>query len=325
MNPRQLRFISPLLFTICIGLFLPYANALDVVINNQKPPDDCRDIKDLSVGIGPAKNQQDLGWCYAFVAADMLTQKLQESGELKRTERVSALKLGADLYLKNGQAPNFNPRNPQTIASVFDAVRSPTCLSKDLNDDEGGTLNSLFTGNTKKACSVTSVQGDNQISVKDANGRPLLPIASNLQEIINRSWQRKLAQLCRRKIPNVVDLETVKVKAPRPWIRSPTSEKDDDRLTRHLDDALKAGKIAAVTYSAFAISTQVSPNDYHVSSVVGRRYFQDRCQYLVRNTWGIDFCNALQENVSCVSKKPGYIWVSREQLIRNTVTVEYLK
>lgn len=73
------------LFAVMITLLLslPAAHALDQY--------SCTTIDDINDKMGPVRNQGDMGWCYAHVAADMLTAKFKTSPDYMSATQLAVI------------------------------------------------------------------------------------------------------------------------------------------------------------------------------------------------------------------------------------------
>ena len=82
-------------------------------------------------------------------------------------------------------------------------------------------------------------------------------------------------------------------------------------LSDHIDDALDAGSVVGLSYHARYITPMTSAifADSHASTIIGRQKINNVCHYLVRNSWGAT-CD-YRDGVICV-KDQGAYWVTRQ-------------
>lgn len=87
--------------------------------------------------------------------------------------------------------------------------------------------------------------------------------------------------------------------------------RDKSSLIYKLDRALEKGKVVGLEYKSKVVTGVGGFFDQggHASSIVGRKVIDNKCHYLVRNSWG-DSCH-YKDDVIC-DKSTGSFWVTRD-------------
>jgi|GEM_PF-5138402 len=95
--------------------------------------------------------------------------------------------------------------------------------------------------------------------------------------------------------------------------------------SRVLSDANAAATETKTSSNQEACRDRPSPNDAHVSVVVGRRKAENgKCQLLVRNSWGRGCFDRVHKKPYAWECEGGQIWVDQEVLAKNAYWVSYI-
>lgn len=281
---------------------------------SEGPSESASDIKnrcspiDLKSTLGPVRNQKDLSWCYAFTAADMMSQALRQErskvlgfnkNETVRDD-VSAVQMaheyqkdnpGQSLLTSRGDGGYVN----EALQSAF--RRSKVCAESELDSQNGRSSASL-----RRLDAAAIAAGSNQT----IDGARLLA-----ETEVSRSCQRTTDHY------SVVSVQE-NWRATKPGHGGAAT---DRRLRGAINAALEQGRIPGVSYRNF-LSESAGEHGYHASTIVGRKVIEGECKYRIRNSWGLDcrgYRSPHRENCN-----RGEIWVSEKELLANTFTVDYI-
>lgn len=323
----------------------PFFGILFILISAMaRGADDCTTVKDLSTGLPPVHNQADLGWCYAFTLSDLMGQKLQQDGKLKRGETISPLNVAAMYYMWNGKNPTREKYTGGVVSYGIDRVNEMAaagqklCKESDLSSKDGSenevfkkssaAAGRLFQEALKKPIpkeETKRAQGRSACVLKSGNLKTMQNLTDNMDAVGKAVWQKELKDRCQIDPPQfgqelewASDRDIEHRKSGRI-----TEDKDaDKRLEKKLDEALGKGKMAGISYDP-RFMLQKSGEGLHVSSVVARERGRDgQCYYKIRNSWG-ESCEPYNEQVKKGCRQ-GNLWVKSSDLIRNTVSVTYI-
>ena len=302
--------------------------------------------------LGPVRNQSDVGWCYAFAAADMATYYLGQ--------RVSAVDIAA----------NFISRDP-----VTGSMRNTPGLSGERimhwsasnGTYEGGIIGAALAGeNDRGFCSENLVRSDNfpdYTKVDETLGqftkaifdfdrrlnnmdgklnnkvcrdggvaiRAIFP-KGNIKDIVNILNQYDYDQSWRVMTDAVCEGNRTKLPAN---FKVRVNNGDRNSQLSQIDKALNSGDIVGIGYdyaklvydtTGTVISRWYSPapaQGGHASTVVGRRFNprSKTCEYAIRNTAGA-YCDPGFTREQC---HDGYMWVEKENLLTTILSVTYIQ
>ena len=279
---------------------------------------------DLRSKMGPIRNQDGVGWCYSFAAADMLTFKNGGS------PRVSAADLAAQ-YID--VSPQYQSRTNNMWLS-----------HKNLNG--GHIYSALQLAEKNGTCDETKIPSE-------INGGP--QIAQAYRDLYASAYYRndpKHKSLCaaqaskyRKFFPATSPTEILAVlNTEPPWRvvhklfgmncqqRRPAgispgeiglARKPD--IGKVLNQELEQGQPVGIGYNIELITARKNANNgfgMHGSTIVGRKFDAKtgNCQYLLRNTWGRS-CDGYR-GWKC---EAGHLWVNEDALLWATDSATYFK
>lgn len=291
--------------------------------------DDCSKIEDLSKDLGPVHSQANTSWCYAFTAADLISQKMQKMGALKPGEVIHPLQVAGDYH----DSPAFSTWVEGTSGQAFNRlndlkkINAKLCTNADLGADTSKD-HFLFKNSADKAMPffIAKLRSKSTMdcNMKDKNVRAMERLDSEIKALSAASWKNDLGKLCSKEIPQLNwNYTTIgdRCKAIKENRDEENMAENGKKVQATLDYALEHGSMAAISYSTRAIEKTTS-NGLHFSSVVAReRSPEGECYYKIRNSWGPG-CGGYKDVKNC---SKGYLWVKRSTLITETCSIEYLK
>lgn len=284
--------------------------------------------------LGPVRDQDSMGWCYAYVAADLLSYKTGH--------RISAL--GVAIAYDNQFRPSqkeksfldfilmrdtpFTPLSESTAGHILDAAQAAQtaglCLEKDLRSEDNG-YGDLYTA-LKTVEDVRRDLRPGMIANPSCDesfiaSQSLFPNAS-LQDFVDIVQKSSREQLINN-LANRTCSERHKTA-----LKTAAFEADDEQqrvnLFDKVDEQLNNRNIVGVGYNSEILynHNHEGSNANHGSVLVGRRYNKEtgECEYLLRNSWGRN-CGGYDKTYGC---EEGNIWVSKRVLGRSMDRVEYV-
>lgn len=311
------------------------------------------DAKDLSADFGPVRDQGNIGWCYANVAADMMTY--QYKSELAG-ERVSAGYVALAYNEVMFKKPNDDAGDvfPAILAAEYFGVctaeieeeamtKGPFHTIKDKIDGLV-YLKQVYDQKRKNPSYVDAYEGRlyqylNSDSLINKISKQELEYV--LQNSTKRTFPRKLAdRICannKKKIKLSMNMrfEFFATEGFRRLIF---------KGQPNIVDAGKMGLIKAINKqlsqdkpvaAAYKTSIFYSPGSdayenagMHVSSIVGRRWNKETktCEFKLRNSWGKN-CYSYSNpelNGKC-DPQTGYVWLSSDILARTVTEAVYFR
>jgi len=281
----------------------------------------CSPTYDLSASMGPVDSQGNIGWCYAYTVADLISQKLGKKVSAMdlaiNSDRINIFNGATRIF---GQLPEGGILSTTINAANFYGVCADdrAHLSKDKRKKFAGEdlvrigeeRGLLLSGN-KKVC--------------DTDIPEMFPtlLESQVLQIAEKSMQIDFLtnlknQACRKR-------ERKKQFSFTECKSFGASLVHTSKHFECIDKALASGSALYISYNGSVLE---DPNIYqssanHASSIVGRRFNQDTkvCEYLVRNSWG-EKCDKYSRNYTC---EKGNIWIPRALLMKHTGQAAYLE
>ncbi len=260
-------------------------------------------------GLPARRHQTNTGWCYAFVAADLLSFKTGHNLSPADVAR----------HHMNARAGDFTPGRPGIASSypfgggfsaraIEDAqAAGGICLESDFPSEPYGYLPpEPLPGQPKPPA-----QPPLPIDLEALAGVFRLPHLAELVQLVQQNdFRYILTQLAGRSC-TPVPLDGVEVRAPD------LNSTNRAGLNQELDARLSQGVPVGIDYDAEVLYRPPTTDmlqtvtTWHASSVVGRRFNPDRgrCEYLVRNTEGS--CDGYQDDFECENN---HVWVPRQVL-----------
>ncbi|MES2965041.1 MAG: hypothetical protein V4760_14240 [Bdellovibrionota bacterium] len=337
---KTIRFLK--VYSVLVLTFFGHVASARVDWSQAKPhalsEAECTPV-DLRPALGPARNQGNIGWCYANVTADLLTFQYRSS---LRGKRVSAgytaliYNQGTNIEaLGEGgavdEAMKYAAREglcPETLESEVMGKGPKMQIKQKL--EAFVQFKKLYdlaqTGDKKAQASFTSQAK----SYRESN--------SSLFALKEKEIQLLLASTNQKNFP----LEFAKmicrghaVHAPPPYPVMSAIDKQAlarfwIKLSPYVHQQLDSHKPVAVGYAAQFLSQANVPlwqfsftnnqrglnNDVsrHASLIVGRRWNGQRCEFILRNSWGTG-CNYKNKIFARPDKcEAGHLFVTEEFL-----------
>ncbi len=269
---------------------------------------------DLRSKFGPVRDQDSVGWCYAFVAADLLSARLGF--------RVSA----ADIAVHYTADKNLKPfpRTSHQIGelgsgieggsphyALLTAMKNGVCREADSPSEfyaEDSQLRNSITDLETKAAKSWPRYLLNQTSrlTEDKICPTRLSSASQIESVVRLSlpsnviYNLNAARCAGKRIPaGISELD------------STLADPNGAKVVEFLDRALSLGQPAIVGYHSNFLKG-LRGDSPHASVVVGRRInpASGLCEFLIRNTWGPS-CAPYGIKFDC---EEGHVWVPREKI-----------
>lgn len=299
-----------------------------VALNSRKAT--CRDVITLKppLSLEDPSNQDSIGWCYAYTAADMLTQALG-----KRVSPIKAAALWNDKLIARAFLPG--KEGGMVMSTLEESISKGICLEKNLPSTdyrfsrEGFVFNDLYRkvqDLSKKYSperSRSMLDKKQEVSKKVYSKKEVLTdlcinnkdVLEGLVEIFPQLNPAQLAEIMMtsglesfEKMVSTCPLE----QDPELKNLVPKKETNNDKIFPTIDDQLNKGNIVGMLYRSEVLEgydkSAIFPD--HVSSIVGRRFNENTnsCEYLVRNTWGQN-CNNYSIDYEC---RKGHAWIPED-------------
>lgn len=313
-------------------------------------PADCGGV-DLRSKMGPIRDQDTVGWCHAFTAADLLSAKLGR--------RISAASLGV-VAERAGLSEANKPIAESKIlhggrvdTTLVAGLKKGSCLEADFpseyfgnGDIERRTLIDII----KKAENEADLASGsepfylkpydfespllvcNQTTSGNLFSMQQMQTLKNIKSaVMGKSRSETVFSDMERKACDGkrINQQAISVRSYSimeflefPHTQRHTNEKE---LLSKIDEQLSKGiPLGMSYYSRFLLTKTVEKKDAHASIIVGRAFnsASGQCEYLVRNSWGKGCAGMPEPEFRC---KDGHFWISKGELHRHILGVTYLE
>ena len=324
-------------------------------INSKKRKTTCKDVdsrkprlvelnSDGSIKRNIMRDQDSIGWCYAYTAADLISVEIGK--------RVSAVDV-ANSY-NNGTFSDWLGLNESSMQGGYcdtagnDAVDRGLCLESQLpsGDYHFSKGSASFIDELKAIESLYDIYQEYVsedflgIFTRTKSGDDLLRAQKKFKKDItcgpNKSdWQELFQNLNLDTFMKVIHsssssndfIDKLVAKNCTPRLQLPKELElheidDEEEIWPKIDSQLESGKIAEVSYYSDVLYDKHDRDDgLHSSLIVARRFNPktQSCEYMVRNSWG-NGCASYDDSYDCLE---GNIWIAEEYLKRATVGMVY--
>lgn len=312
----------------------------------------CTNKDNRTAALGRVRDQDSVGWCFSYVASDLLTHKTNK--------KVSSIGVAMSYY-KN--APKLSTAYAGDTRNAFNAAyKDGLCLESELpSDDFFYTLN----GKDLKNQILPIVKRIEEINSKEITKRAQRPKINFMNPPQLKTWDEIVEFIKKNSVnsfhscseeykelkylfPNLdyndmnrimgeaevgalfQDLKKANCKIFKPSKKMEAKSTYykplvDERLKmiKQLNSILDKGDIAGISYdpTIFSVKDSVTNDGGHASSIVARRFNKksNKCEYLIRNSWGAHYKSKNYET------DKGNMWVPVEDVMGNTQRLHYVE
>jgi hypothetical protein len=272
---------------------------------------------DLSKKFGPVRNQDSVGWCYAFATADFIGFKtgfkvsatdiaVNNSTNLRNSHLARQLKGTSELAPESEGGWGY--------ASIYQMTKRGFCKESDSPSE-------YFGENANLKTYIESLEKQAAKSWGRFLIETLTPVKSHSEKCSLQSPQsEQIAEVIRKSLPSDVmynvnekrcDGKRIQVDLPKLEFGAinPKDATDKKPIVDFIDKKLNQSLPSLLTYDESPLlgERDLGP---HESVIVGRRFQNGKCEYQVRNSNGPS-CAYYIEPDRC---KDGNNWISREEL-----------
>jgi hypothetical protein len=340
-------------------IITPYSHA-QVLQEKECSPVDIRDTNpkiskspSLRKFFSTPRDQGEIGWCYGFAAADLLSAHLgadisgfhvaaiHNSAARKNPRRwYLQEKIGKKIHQVHDWneeplamrqetyegAPMVHNKSYSPLALRDVMKHGYVCRENDLPFDPVHTSRFIyvleFIRATRKDIRKSGGLSEDQLCAISQKLEPLnlaLDASEIIEMTLSKDLNHTLAQIAKAQCKHeAVIVPRFKVKE-MPTIQQSKKTNSKEFLS-NISNLLANGKPVEVTYNTNEY-TEVS--GMHSSIVVARRWHNGKCQFKIRNSWGKS-CALYKSTVDC-EEETGSFWVNDEHFAKATRSSYYIE
>lgn len=310
---------------------------------------------------GKIRDQDGLGWCYAYTAADLIshhTGKLASAVDIANSFN-NASEWGSWFGDKVFKTPESEQEGGWVKSAIESSVERGICLEKDIRSSDFTFQNYKNLDDAIKELEKLKSDFDTATFVKPKTGRANRKILEERKRrlkaqrkekvrafvgdcsVLHGNWRQIFSSITNDEVIEVlrqsgpVDVVNRMIdkncKNRRRLYENIEVETNytglltsSDDLISEMDEQLNKGNIVGISYKlSLLLDAYDDRTGNHASSIVARKYDPESgsCKYLIRNSWG-DGCYSYDNRYDC---KNGEVWVPHEDLTRMVYGITYIK
>ena len=321
--------MKPLILFI---LLLNTAWARDFRVGEKEcSPTDVRDHHPhLKEHFSNPQDQDSVGWCYGYTAADLLSVETGEPVSAihvssiynKNVSKNPVMKLGYNIGKLFMKDPYDDVFEGGFISSALkDAMKAKmVCSDKNLpyytlySHDANSLIKSIEdVKRSYKEASIDEAKAcemiDNRLgfSMLGVFAEKDKVIASLLNDNLNIALENLVRENCKGRMVTLPEKRVRELSKPNKGSDrniGPSYDAQVKDYLKQINHVLTSGKPLGISYNVRHVTKK---NGQHASSVIARRWNNGRCEYKVRNSWGPS-CAAYNKDIQCDSSE-GTFWV----------------
>jgi hypothetical protein len=280
-----------------------------------------------AVNIDNVRNQDGVGWCYAYAASDLLSYRLKK--------KISAVSLYDSGQSIKDDVESLDGNGGDISGAITDylAKNNSLCLEEDLPSSDFSFCTSRNYAEFLRA--LYRAAGENNLSNNqclEQNLKATFPSANMGMVIsyVNQFGSKNLAEYlmglqCKKKSFSGYKINPVNKFVGR--------YKAED-LVKDIDSLLDKGEIVGFALQYNLMSENDERTGGHATVIMGRRQNPETgdCEYLIRNSWGKDCTDPEGSGFTCHKKcdsnnncrYTGNLWVSQRRIKNSMKGITYL-
>lgn len=285
-----------------------------------------------AVNLNNTRNQDSVGWCYAFVASDLVSYRLNKkisavslfdtSDKTIEQDVTTGSKIGGDI--KYSITYSLNKRKGFCLEADLPSSDFKFCTDQAYL----GFLNDILTRSREKRLE-SDLQSDQCLAQNLKSAFPGINLGQMLNYTKKNNQFRLVEYLYESQCKVSLQEEASKIRVQKLNAKDVSSE----ILLKRLHDQINNNDVAAIGYDYNKIN-QEKNEGAHGSLVVGRRTnpATGSCEFLVRNSWGKDCTLTENPGLSCYKdctggtcRDTGHFWVEENFLSQSLIDVTYLE
>ena len=312
---------------------------LELNVNPERESRNCETV-DLSEefrqrNLPDRRHQDSTGWCYAFVAADLVSFEVSRNVSPAWLAR-QYLNYGSPNHLLGDLSPlaQSQPLGGGFTQEAIELTRANDgfCVEEEFpSEDYSQSLShSLLVQIEEDDLGTPSKRAEDLLCLDTARIAPLynqIPIQNLLSLVRSNDFRLILNNLANSQCTTIVNLpsETRVTRVIRVK-QTPYDTQDNDEFINSMDNVLSSNKPLSISIDSAAFTPNPRNsirrgNATHQVIAMGRRFNQSsgQCEYLIRNSEGN--CESYNQNFECNN---GHFWMSREMVRMASAAADFI-
>ncbi|MDD4975959.1 MAG: hypothetical protein PHY93_16500 [Bacteriovorax sp.] len=285
------------------------------------------------------RDQDSIGWCYAFAAADLLSVAAGTPVSSMHASAIYNKSISNNFFWSTIYGINdlFKDRKLKDIyeGGYVDKALNETldagniCTEKELPFDSDYNQE---TYRTIKALEELKQDVQNEISFTDfctkmSNILPRSPFTNvdlmNLYQAmlgneLNQALEEMMANSCQGIKVKIPDFKTQSI--DKPFFSFFNQSKND--YFKKIGEVLADGRPLAISYDVGKVLRRSDSGGGHASVIMARQWRNNKCEYKIRNSWG-SICGYYREDIEC-NRNEGSFWVDEDTFYEMVIDIDYI-
>lgn len=330
---------KPVKTLLCLLSILILQTAADAAVLNCSHLD-IRDGKSAATRklFDQPRSASDVGWCYAYTAADLLSAKIDQPLSALQMSLLYNSNIGPLSEFFRSQFAGWQVRGVDqggwlVVALQETLEHGKICPEKDFQSSLPFGTSLAVMMSEMKSVSETGVVTPNSLLWLQKFQTLLVPaltvdeIRSSLQGRSSEFYGTMVSLGEKACANSSVALPHLDIKRIVPHSTQPAEQELDPNwnpvvdFSSQVESVLQTGQPVGIDFNT---SMFLNRSEIHSAVIVGRDELEDQCRLKIRNSWGPLGCTNRKDGVLCDSDGTS-IWVTREMLYQYVGDAVYLK
>ncbi len=340
--------ISTILFNLSLSswgvdLRIPKSECSDIDIRDKMKPE-------IKKHFSTPRNQDGIGWCYAFSAADLLTA---EMGEPVSASHVSAIfnkeidnsffmKFGynigrlltdstfdesyeggwVDRALENAVDEKFVcsekalPFDKNHYGETAEVIKRLEKIKESIDNDEISPRYSCVEIEVLKLKALSNIRVSEIYSILEQDN-----MNTALAEILEKNCKDNLIKLKKFKVKSLHKPRLSRINRDRSRSEEKRAERRLKKYYGKVGEVLSAGKPLGISYD---VSDIMDSSGGHASVLTARRWKDGKCQFKIRNSWGKGCRSYDMNKIEECNYGEGSFWVDDKSFYNMVTDLDYI-
>lgn len=302
------------------------------------------DIRDKNPGLAnffsKPRNQDSIGWCYAFAAADLMSAEVGVPVSAYHTSAIYNKGIANSFFRKIFFGKDNGSHDP-TLAfkEVYEGGFIDTAIKDvkkegEICSEEAMPFDKNYRGQTLQIVQYIEELKSNlkdpllSDEQKCQDLRFIFPnlITSEFQTLyqallkddLNKELATIIAESCPKNKLKIPNFKIINIRPPM-YNSDIDMDAEKNKFFKKVGDILDSGKPLGISYNVRFVTNK---EGMHASVVTARRWYNNKCEFKIRNSWG-QSCAPYKNEIEC-NRSEGSYWVDENKFYDMVDDITYI-
>ncbi len=322
-----------------ILLVLSFESQASLLLNQEQCSNvDIREVNPaLRETFSTPRDQDSIGWCFGFTAADLLTAKLGTPVSAYHVSAIYNRAISRDFFWRTmyeiGDVINGGAFREVYEGGYIGKAIKATRNHRTVCTEEQVPFDASYFGGTRlEITNMERLRDQVRASQDLKNSCDLIEQTFPSGILGNRNFESIQASLVHDNINETLETITSSACTENPVQVGDVSYKDmgrpsgDNESSQRkylaaIDATLRSGNPVGISWNPGKVMN--TGGGKHASSVIARRWNNGKCEYKIRNSWG-QTCEAYLPEIDC-NRSEGAFWVNDETFHQMVSGITFIK